>query len=392
MLGRIKSSRIVSPASHMLRDASIMSPCIYLRFSEIRHNHQRGFASINHNPVHWRPRNGISVVIEDGGVGGLMTALECWRIGCSVRVLERSRQNVTSGMQLVSRHHSLADIHIGDSFSIGPSAISSFKNWPLLSARNAEIAYDPLVSFHHINGERFAGPKDFSKMLCSEDADKVYRHSRPRFHSMLLEQLHHIGVEVEYGCEVHEYFEEAGHSRASVILRDGSQVSGDLVVAADGLRSKSWPLIAGKEVPARSSGDALFRVAYPVELALADTKVAEHFQLLEDGRLTIQLWRGAGVQAAFWRNQHEMSWSLSHPVSTLIPLTRCMTLVTDSCQDDGEARESWSSQVTPSDVIQYTSTIPGWPEIADRVIKTTPPGTRKLVSSCSSMPAEPKPS
>lgn len=228
-----------------------------------------------------------------------MTALEFWRIGCSVRVLKRFRLNVTSGMQLGPDNHSETDIHIGDSFSIGPSAISGFKNWPFLRAKNAEIAYDPLVSFHHINGERFAWPKDFSKMLYSEDAEKIYRHSRPRFHSMLLEQLHHIGVEVEYGCEVHKYFEEAGHNRAGVFLRDGSQVSGDLVVAADGLRSKSWPLIAGKEVPARSSGDALFRVAYPVEFTLADPEVAENFQLLGDGRSTIQLWRGAGVQAAF---------------------------------------------------------------------------------------------
>ncbi|KAK6008108.1 hypothetical protein QM012_000011 [Aureobasidium pullulans] len=242
---------------------------------------------------------------------------------------------------------------MGDSFSIGPSAINGFRNWPFLKARNSEIAYDPLVSFHHINGERFAGPKDFSKMLYSEDAARVFRHSRPRFHSMLLEQLQQIGIEVEYDCEVQEYFEEAEHSRAGVVLRDGSQVSGSLVVAADGLRSKSWPLVAGKEVPARSSGDALFRVAYPVELALADPKVAEHFQLLEDGRSIIQLWRGAGVQAAFWRNQHEMSWSLSH-------------------SDDGKAQESWSARVSPSDVMRYTSTIPGWPEIANRVIRTTP--------------------
>jgi hypothetical protein len=73
-----------------------------------------------------------------------------------------------------------------------------------MKARNSEIADDPLVSFHHINGERFAGPKDFSKMLYFGDADKVYRHSRPRFHSMLLEQLRQIDIEVEYDCEVNE--------------------------------------------------------------------------------------------------------------------------------------------------------------------------------------------
>jgi 2-polyprenyl-6-methoxyphenol hydroxylase-like FAD-dependent oxidoreductase len=225
---------------------------------------------------------------------------------------------------------SVADNPLGDSFSIGPSAISAFKNWPQLEAMNSEIAYDPLVSFHNVDGKRVSGPKDFSKMLYSASADKIYRHSRPKFHSMLLQQLRDIGVEVEYGCEVHEYFDEAEHDRAGIVLRDGSRVVGDLVVAADGIRSRSWPLIAGREVPVRSSGDAVFRVAYPVHLALADPLIAERFPLLENGRSNIELWQGAGVQAAFWRNEHEMSWSLSRPVSHPICL-----LITFLCLCNG---------------------------------------------------------
>ena len=127
---------------------------------------------------------------------------------------------------------------------------------------------------------------------------------------MLLDQLHSIGIDVEYDCEVQEYYEEAERSRAGMVLRDGSQVLGDLVVAADGIRGMSWPLNTGHQVPARSSGDAMFRVAYPVELALADSKIAERFQLMDNRRSIIELWRGPGMPAAFWRNQDEMSWSL----------------------------------------------------------------------------------
>lgn len=210
-----------------------------------------------------------------------------------------------------------ADDYSGDSFSIGPSAIKAFQNWPLLETKNLEIAYDPLVSLHHINGERYAGPTDFSKMLYSTSADKILRHSRPKFHTMLLRQLQDIGVEIEYGCEVQEYFDEPKYNRAGVILQDGSRVVSDLVVAADGVRSRSWPLIAGKEVPVRSSGDAMFRVAYPVDLALSDPLVAKRFPLLENGKSNVELWYGAGIQAAFWRNEHEMSWSLSRPVGYL---------------------------------------------------------------------------
>lgn len=37
-------------------------------------------------------KNGIRVVIVGAGVGGLSAALECWRKGCDVVVLEKSDQ------------------------------------------------------------------------------------------------------------------------------------------------------------------------------------------------------------------------------------------------------------------------------------------------------------
>ena len=36
------------------------------------------------------PLNGIKATIIGAGVGGLLTALECWRKGCEVVVLERA--------------------------------------------------------------------------------------------------------------------------------------------------------------------------------------------------------------------------------------------------------------------------------------------------------------
>ena len=40
---------------------------------------------------------GISVLISGAGVGGLMTALECWRRGCAVRIFERTGSEMTTG-------------------------------------------------------------------------------------------------------------------------------------------------------------------------------------------------------------------------------------------------------------------------------------------------------
>lgn len=47
------------------------------------------------------PETGISVLIVGAGVAGLMAALECWRNGHDVRIVERSPEEVTTGKQVI---------------------------------------------------------------------------------------------------------------------------------------------------------------------------------------------------------------------------------------------------------------------------------------------------
>ena len=43
------------------------------------------------------PETGLKVIIIGAGVGGLAAALECWRKGCDVTVLERVEKLSTIG-------------------------------------------------------------------------------------------------------------------------------------------------------------------------------------------------------------------------------------------------------------------------------------------------------
>jgi salicylate hydroxylase len=54
---------------------------------------------------------------------------------------------------------------------------------------------------------------------------------RAHFHDALLQRALQLGVKVDLGCRVVQYQESLG----SVVLLDGSVVSGDLVVACDGM-------------------------------------------------------------------------------------------------------------------------------------------------------------
>ncbi|KAK4553882.1 hypothetical protein LTR86_009057 [Recurvomyces mirabilis] len=301
------------------------------------------------------PRQETSILISGAGVGGLMTALELHRHGFQhIRVLERNTHNS----------------HLGDSFTIGATAVQAFKNWPWMQQRSAEIGYEPLAAMHTHTGERVKGPMEFGELMGGKGrkggkggeeggkqtdlVPKVYRHTRPKFHGMLLEQLGSLGIAVEYGKAVASYFEDADGGKGGVMLQDGEKITADLVVAADGINTASQELVTGHPVPARPSGSAIWRVAFPVEVAMEDPVVAERFKLMEDGRSVIELWFGPGMHGVFWRSEDQMSWAITHP-------------------DEGTAAESWLHRSSPEEVLKFTAKIPGWPEVADRVIKLTPP-------------------
>ena len=62
------------------------------------HHHENGDATTNMASTLKRyPETGISVLIVGSGIGGLMSALECWRKGHSVQICERSSGPVYTG-------------------------------------------------------------------------------------------------------------------------------------------------------------------------------------------------------------------------------------------------------------------------------------------------------
>jgi flavin-dependent dehydrogenase len=166
---------------------------------------------------------------------------------------------------------------------------------------NERIACHPWLSWHKITGEKISGPaplfdpaekKDGAQPNGEEAPRTIYRHSRPKFHKMLANQAEKQGVHVEYGSRVVEYYEEPEAGKAGVVLENGEKIEADVVFAADGIGSKSSAVTIGRMVPARSTGFAIYRAAFPVELADADPMVRERFKPLDDGTPVAELWMG----------------------------------------------------------------------------------------------------
>lgn len=183
----------------------------------------------------------------------------------------------------------------GDSFTIGPSATRAFKHWPKLAEENEKIAFVPHLAFYTLSGHRVTEPNhvEYRKDKGSKKVPgQITRHWRPQLHGMLLRQLYAIGISVEYGCRAVEYFEISHTGRAGIILANSERLEADVVIAADGLRSHSTKVTLGQEIRARPTGQALYRTAFPVEIAMNDPMVRERFPLVGEKEGPIEFWAG----------------------------------------------------------------------------------------------------
>lgn len=166
-----------------------------------------------------------------------------------------------------------------------------------MQAENEKISWDPWLSMHKMTGECISGPRQIEFQAppegVSEDIPRgIYRHSRPKFHAMLLSQLRSIDVHVQYGKRAVKYYEETATRKAGVILQNGEKLEADVVVAADGIGSHSTEVTMGSEVPARATGYAIYRAAFPIDAAMVDPMVRERFPVPEDGRTYAEMWTG----------------------------------------------------------------------------------------------------
>ena len=93
---------------------------------------------------------------------------------------------------------------------------------------------------------------------------------RPDYHTVLLQAAQRSGADIRKASEVEKYIPAEG----AVVLADGTRISGDLVIAADGVKSMARKAVGITTEP-NETGDTCFRVVIPAEKLLADPELAE---------------------------------------------------------------------------------------------------------------------
>lgn len=93
---------------------------------------------------------------------------------------------------------------------------------------------------------------------------------RPDYHKVLVQAAQRSGADIRKNSEVRTYLPNEG----AVILANGTIIRGDLIIAADGVKSIARKAMGINTEP-HETGDSCFRVVIPAEKLRADPDLEE---------------------------------------------------------------------------------------------------------------------
>lgn len=276
------------------------------------------------------PPSGISVLIVGAGFAGLAAAIECDRKGHAVTILEKSStiEEITG---------------IGDIISFDPNGSRAFERWPGVVDQMVPITVKrDHWDLHHwqtgenVSTQSFANERVWGKRLNGHRGELhriIYRHAVDR------------GLDIRLGQRVTDYFETDEHGGVEV---NGQKMTADVVLAAEGVRSRGRKIVLGFEDPPRSSGYAVYRAWFDGAI-ISNNPVTKH--LLADGD-THQGWIGPDIHFLLCglKDGKAFNWVMTH-------------------KDDGNIEESWQFPGNISDALGY---VEGWDPVVREVIASTP--------------------
>lgn len=274
-------------------------------------------------------KTGIHVVIVGAGFAGITAAIECVRHGHTAQILESYKST---------------NVQLGDIISFGSNSSRIFQRWPGVPEKLDPICHkSDGLEYRYWNGEHI-----YKQYWGSEQQNfgKRYNGHRGEIHKIIFDHAIEQGVDIKLGQQVTEYFEtetEAG------VLSNGERIVGDVVLGADGVRSKARTLVLGYDDAPKPSGYAIYR-AWMDSSELAKNDLTK--DLVANGD-THTGWLGPDIHflAASIKGGKEFSWVFTH-------------------KDERDVDEGWSIPGNHEDACRI---LEGWAPEVHTIVRLTPP-------------------
>ncbi|CAK7223164.1 hypothetical protein SCUCBS95973_005085 [Sporothrix curviconia] len=195
----------------------------------------------------------LHIVVVGAGIGGLLAAIGLRADGHSVVVLD---QATTFG-------------EVGAGMRIPPNSFKLLHRWGI------DLTY---MKKTYSNGNRFLRFDD-GRVIADmphgipewDFGGSYLMVHRADYHTVLLDKARASGIEIRGNARVDGYDWDA----PAAILADGTRVTGDLLVVADGVQSKAREAFQGHALPPVDTGDISYRVLVPGQDMLADADMRD---------------------------------------------------------------------------------------------------------------------
>jgi 2-polyprenyl-6-methoxyphenol hydroxylase-like FAD-dependent oxidoreductase len=219
-------------------------------------------------------------------------------------------------------------------------ALLTPQKWPGFLERARALSGPPGFELHKFDGtflkREIAGIEE-------SPALEIYRKD---LHNLLTSYALEQGISITYDTKVIEFFETG--KEAGVLTEGGDRLAADVVVAADGVGSKSRVSIEGDTPAPISSGFVVYRCSFPTALVENNPIIAEKINSKEKSTL---LYLGPGAHIVI----HQLRGDF------------CYMMTTKDEESDGI--ESWSKVTTTKKALE---TVKDWHPLVTEVIKASP--------------------
>ncbi|KAK1819467.1 hypothetical protein LTR12_006168 [Friedmanniomyces endolithicus] len=264
----------------------------------------------------------FKAIIIGAGLGGCAAALALKAQGFDVTVYER--------LKTFRR--------LGDSLGLGENALKLLRRW------GGQKLYDDLCAIGNQAEDMQIREWSSGRVLAQQPLMDMagYIGHRGDYHEVFLQATRDAGVPILMDHEITSFDE----SQPSITLSDGREIAADVVIGADGIKSRARELVLGFKDHPRSSGYSCFR-AY----SQGEPKCAEFVE-----RDSVNIWIGDDTHVIqnTLRNGEEFNWILTRKLSE---------------EKDREITESWFQE---GDLEEVARCIKGLDERIAAAIRRTP--------------------
>jgi 2-polyprenyl-6-methoxyphenol hydroxylase-like FAD-dependent oxidoreductase len=197
-----------------------------------------------------------------------------------------------------------------------------------MAEKYRHMIYRPALSIYKMNGEKLGGPFSIKGVDRTTIPTPI---SRPKLISFLYNYVISLGISITFVKRVIKYYEILETGTAGAVTEEGERFEADLVIAADGVGSKSWSMVSSSNVKPKSSGFSSYRVAYPTNLAFENPLLAKELALEEGGDDICRVYLGTNKHAIILTSPETTTWIYQHRVG-LSALAQIVEQYADACR------------------------------------------------------------